>query len=92
LASCSEFDLQAVLNCLNQGPRTIIGLPAVSIEENTKADLTIFSLKETTHVEVSSLFSLSKNTPFLGSELQGRVIGVVSQGRYSIVLATEENA
>jgi dihydroorotase len=92
LASCSEFELQAVLNCLSQGPRKIIGLPSASIEENTKADLTIFSLKETTHVQASSLFSLSKNTPFLGSELQGRVIGVVNQGRYSIVLASEENA
>jgi dihydroorotase len=92
LASCAEFDLQAVLNCLNHGPRRILGLQAPSIEENIKADLTIFSLKETTHVEFNTLFSLSKNTPFLGAELQGRVVGVVNQGRYSIVLATEENA
>jgi len=92
LASCPEFDLDAVVKCLNAGPRSILGLSSAHIEENTKADLTIFSLTETTLVESNTLFSLSKNTPFLGTELQGRVIGVVNQGRYSIVLATEENA
>lgn len=92
LVSCSEFDLDAVMNCLNNGPRRILGLSSAKIEENAKADLTIFSLTETTHVESNSLFSLSKNTPFIGTELQGRVIGVVNQGRYSIVIATEENA
>ena len=90
--SCAEFDLQAVVHCLNQGPRRILGLHAATIEEDAKADLTIFSLKETTSVEKGTLFSLSKNTPFVGKELQGRVVGVVNQGRYSIVLATEENA
>ena len=92
LVSCAQFDLQAVVHCLNQGPRRILGLHAATIEEDAKADLTIFSLKETTSIEKDTLFSLSKNTPFLGTELQGRVVGVVNQGRYSIVLATEENA
>lgn len=92
LASCEHFNLQAVMTCLNLGPRKILGLPSALIEKNAKADLTLFSLKETTHIEQNSLFSVSKNTPFLGTKLKGRVLGVVNQGRYSIVLSTEENA
>ncbi len=92
LVSCPEFDFTAVLNCLNSGPRKILGMYAAPIEEKSKADLSIFSLKETTSVEANNLFSLSKNTPFLDKELQGRVVGVVNQGKYSIVLSTEENA
>lgn len=92
LVSCPEFELISVLHCLNEGPRKILGLPNQGIEENHKADLSIFSLKETTSVEANNLFSLSKNTPFLGKELQGRVVGIANQGRYSIVLSAEENA
>lgn len=92
LATCSEFDLTAVLRALNQGPREVMGLPASIIEENQVADVTLFTLEEHTLLEKDDLFSLSHNTPFLNQELKGRVLGVVNQGRISIAIETENHA
>jgi len=92
LVACPEFDLNKIIPCLTEGPRNILGLTSQGIEENSPADLTIFSLQEKTFISSDTLFSTSNNTPFMGTELPGRVLGVIHQGKVSIALSTPENA
>lgn len=91
LASCKEFELAAVLRALTSGAAGVIGRNKSRIELNQVADLTLFSLSETTNFDQDSLQSLSRNSPFIGRELPAKIIGVVNQGRF-VVTKTLENA
>ncbi len=63
-------------------PRNILGLPIPSIERGQEAEMTLFNPDTNTHF--TSLKSLSKNNPFLGRELPGRVLGIVSKGQIEL--------
>lgn len=81
LLSCKEFELDAVLRALTLGPTEVLGRKSAKIQENEIADLTLFSREEQTKIDRESLASLSFNTPFLGTILPGRIVGVLNQGR-----------
>lgn len=70
--------------CLAENPRRILKLVSSPIKENQKASLTIFSMDEKTTFGEKDFVSKSKNTPFIGKTLQGRVIGIVNKGRVFI--------
>lgn len=59
-------------------PRRIFGLPRVVIDMNEKADLTFFLPDEIFTLEERHIRSKSKNTPFTGKQLTGRVIGIIN--------------
>jgi dihydroorotase len=59
-------------------PRRIFGLPQVSIKKHSKADLTMFLPDIAFTVEERHLRSKSKNSPFLGHQLMGQVIGIIN--------------
>ncbi|HYF29999.1 MAG TPA: dihydroorotase [Chitinophagaceae bacterium] len=59
-------------------PRRIFGLPAATIKPQEKADLTFFLPDETFTLEQRHIRSKSKNTPFMGKQLTGRVIGIIN--------------
>lgn len=71
--STEKFVQLAALN-----PRRIFGLPAATIRLQEKADLTIFLPDETYTLEERHIRSKSKNTPFMGKQLTGRVIGIIN--------------
>jgi len=54
-----------------------------TLEEGAKADLTLFSIKDTTIISKDSNKSKSKNTPLLGEKMNGKIIGTI--------LGTESN-
>ncbi|MBS1777835.1 MAG: dihydroorotase [Bacteroidetes bacterium] len=56
--------------------RDIFGLPATNIEKGATADLTIFATDGTTVAD--QMQSASRNNPFIGQELTGRVIGIIN--------------
>jgi dihydroorotase len=84
LQSCKEFDLDAVLRALTQGPASAIGRNIAKIQEHELADITLFSRTEKSQIDRDTLASLSHNTPFLGTNLPGRIIGVLNQGRLAL--------
>jgi dihydroorotase len=84
LLSCETFELNAVLRSLTQGPAKVLGRSVAKIEVNENADLTLFSRVEKTKIDKDSLASLSFNTPFLDTEMAGRIIGVINQGRLAL--------
>lgn len=59
-------------------PRRIFGLPAATIKQGEPADLTLFLPDETFILEERHIRSKSKNTPFIGKQLTGRVIGIIN--------------
>ena len=63
-------------------PRKILGLPELKLEPGMEANLTIFDPNLEWTFAQKDIFSKSKNTPFVGWRLKGRVLGVVNNGRF----------
>jgi len=68
--------------CLN--PRKILGLPIPKIAVGEMANLTIIDPEATWQVDRTKFKSRSKNTPFHGWELTGKIFGVFNNGFYYI--------
>jgi len=70
-----ELSAEQTVDLLSHRPRTIFGLEQAGIAEGQDASLTFFDPAGTTKLEASTTRSRSKNNPFIGHTLQGRVIG-----------------
>ena len=62
-------------------PREILGLKPVLIEENQKANLTIFDPDIEWIFSASDVRSKSKNTPFINRKIKGKVLGVINNNQ-----------
>jgi dihydroorotase len=67
--------------CLAENPRTILGLQQVVIKEDEDANLTLFTLSGKTTLLEKNIVSKSKNTPFVGKTLNGKVIGAINNDK-----------
>ncbi len=76
-----NLSLTQLIDKLTHRPRQILRLPAVTIAEGQPASLTLFDPTGTW--TYSRTASKSKNSPFLGQTLIGRVIGTVHQGQFN---------
>ena len=68
-----KIPLAAALAKITVEPARILGLDAGHLSAGALADVCIFDPDQYWTVEASELKSQGKNTPFLGTELQGRV-------------------
>jgi len=75
-----SIDLEKIVEKLSIGPREILGLQQVEIQEGAKADLCIFD--PSTKWTYNKIDSKSKNTPFYGQEFTGKVLGIISNGQF----------
>lgn len=75
-----NFSEEEIIRLIATNPSKILGLNP-KIDENEKANLTLFSQKGSNNFEVSDIECLSKNSPFLGSELKGKVIGIINNNK-----------
>ena len=62
-------------------PRRILGLPLPEIKPDTLAELTVFDPDQPWTFTAQHLASKSKNTPLLGREFRGKVLGIVHRGQ-----------
>jgi dihydroorotase len=81
-ALSSKLSLENIINTLTVNPRTILGLPDVSIKEGTLANLTLFMPSKKYIFESSHVISANKNSGFIGKELKGEVIGVINNNMH----------
>ncbi|MEP6583801.1 MAG: dihydroorotase [Ginsengibacter sp.] len=58
--------------------RNIFNLPVPVINENEVANLTLFNTNEEYLFEEKNILSKSKNNPFIGKTLKGKVIGIIN--------------
>jgi len=59
-------------------PRQILGLPIPEIKPGARAELTIFDPDAEWILSEANIRSKSRNTPFLGQKLKGKVLGIVT--------------
>lgn len=72
-----------VVEKLSLNPHRIIGLPEPVIKTGEKANLTIIDPEADWIVDKTKFKSRSRNTPFHGWKLAGKVLGVVNNGFYN---------
>ncbi|MFM6924272.1 MAG: dihydroorotase [Ferruginibacter sp.] len=64
--------------------RNIFGLPVPEIKENEPACLTLFVPDRQFVFEANMIQSKSKNSPFIGKTVQGKVIGIINQSNIQL--------
>jgi dihydroorotase len=64
---------------LSINPRKLLGLNSASIKENEIACLTLYSPVAEWTYEKNNIQSRSKNSPFIGKKLTGKVIGIINK-------------
>jgi dihydroorotase len=75
------LDLLDVLRPLTAGPAGLLGLEAGVLKAGAPADLVLFDAGAPIVIDAEALKSKSKNSPFDGRRLQGKVIGTFVAGR-----------
>lgn len=76
-----KVGLEKIIEALTVNPRDILGLEIPEIAEGELADITIFDPEEKWTFTGKDIKSRSRNTPFVGIEFTGRVVGVVNNGQ-----------
>jgi dihydroorotase len=76
-----HLSLIAALRFLTSGPAALLGLEAGRLKRGAPADLTIFDPGQPWVVVPEKFRSKSKNSPFDGRPVQGRVLRTVVDGR-----------
>jgi dihydroorotase len=88
-----NMDLLEVVRRLTVAPAKLLGLEAGRLARGQKADLVVFNPDEGWKVIADSFKSKSKNSPFDGRPVQGRVLRTVIDGRTVFdVLGTQQPA
>lgn len=76
--------LDRLVEALSIKPRKALGLPIPSISRGGVAELTLFHPDQSTTYEVKDFASKSKNNPYLGMEMPGRVLGVINKDQSAL--------
>lgn len=69
-----HLPIEDIVSKFTAGPAAVLGMEAATIKEGHPADITVFSTEENTVFDTNSWKSKSKNTPFIGVELRGKVL------------------
>lgn len=77
--SLKEISQEKIVTLLSLKPAFIFGKKISGIKENEKASLSLFNPSLNWTVKESDLKSKSKNSPFIGKELKGKVIGTINK-------------
>lgn len=75
-----RMTLRRLIERYTTGPRQVLGLPAVHVKADARAELTLFDPDLEWTCQEADLPSRSHNTPFLGQRFVGRPLGIVAQG------------
>jgi dihydroorotase len=75
------LELLDILRPLTHGPASLLGLESGVLAEGAPADLVLFDANAPVVIDAAKLKSKSKNSPFDGRMLQGKVLGTWVGGR-----------
>lgn len=77
-----QLNIEAIVHLLAIQPRKVLNLPISKITVGSKANLTVFQPAEAWTLSQKDIRSKSKNTPFIGQQFIGKVLGIIN-GNYS---------
>jgi dihydroorotase len=77
-----KVPLQRLIEAIAVEPRQIFGLACSEIKKGSKADLTIFTTEA--KWELEDMKSMSANNPFIGTEFNSRVLGIINNDQTSL--------
>ncbi len=92
LVRAGRISLMRMVQAFTTAPARIFGLPGAKLANGSLADLTVFDPLRKWTCRAESLHSKSRNSPFLGWELQGRAIFTIVGGRLAYQLEQREAA
>ena len=75
------LSLPSAIKKLSYGPASILGVDSGFLEEGVDADLAILDTEEEYVLREEDIRSRSKNSPFIGKTLKGRIILTMIEGR-----------
>ncbi len=76
-----ELSLSQVVEKMSCNPAKILHIPAGSLKVGAPADVVLFDPEKRWTVDSEALHGKSKNTPFKGMELKGKVAMTILEGR-----------
>ena len=74
--------LPDLIDKLTLNPRRLLNLPVPVVAENQPANLTLFESDTEWIFTEKDIVSKSRNTPFIGKTLKGKVLGIINKGIY----------
>ena len=79
-----DFSDEDIIRLIATNPSKVLGFN-LKIDEKEKANITLFNTKGSTHFGKSDIECISKNSPFIGAELKGKVIGVINNNQLKLI-------
>jgi dihydroorotase len=76
-----KIALEKLIACLTTKPRARFGLESTSINEEEKANLTLFNPNTSHSFSEEYIISTSKNAAFLGKQMNGTVYGIFANNQ-----------
>jgi len=76
----NHLKLQTALQRITSGPAALLGLEAGRLEKGRRADLLLFDPERAYRIDVDGFRSKSKNSPFDGRPVEGKVLLTVTSG------------
>jgi dihydroorotase len=74
------ISLERLVEAMSIIPRDIFGMELNEIKKGGKACITLFTDKGYSSLAVENVVSASKNDPFIGQKLSGKVLGIINNG------------
>jgi len=84
LVETGVITLEEMIMKMSVNPRKLLGLPSISINEGSHANLTILDTNKVYKIDKNTFHSRSKNTPFDGWEVKCKPIGIVNNLQHLI--------
>lgn len=81
LVATGHLSLSEYIAKSSTKPRALLGLPQVAVREGAMANLTLLEPGRQWRFSESDIRSKSRNTPFVGTEFTGRVLGAINNSK-----------
>ena len=80
LVKTGRLTISELINKMSTAPAKILGINAGTLTKGAPADIVLFDINESYTVDVNKLHGKSKNSPFKGVELYGKVKYTILDG------------